>query len=67
MNASYDDLRKYLNELHAAGDTRLLDHLTIYHSDVGEYYPAEYVEFNGNDDCVLDDGHIFIMTKGGEV
>jgi len=64
MRATWEDLRLYLNKLKEEGDARLQDNLAAYDPSIGEYYPAEYVEFMGEDD-VLDKGHIFIMVENG--
>jgi hypothetical protein len=61
LSATWEDLRLYLNKLQEAGDDRLQDNLVAYDPSDGEYYPSEYVEFNGKEDDILDDGHIFIM------
>lgn len=60
MSATYADLLKYLLELQANHDNRLQDTITVYNSIDGEYYPAEFLEFDG--DNILDDGHIFIAA-----
>lgn len=61
MPATLEDFRRYLNDLKKSNDGRLQDTLTVYDSVAGEYFPAEFVEFNGDD--ILDDGSIFILTK----
>lgn len=58
MKCSYRDLLEYLKKLEADNDSRLDDTLTVY--DNGEYYPADILEFEGDD--VLDDGHLFITS-----
>jgi len=58
--ATYRDLLKFFKELEAKGDNRLDDNVTVYNSIDGEYYPADIVEFNGDD--ILDNGHLFLMA-----
>ena len=57
--ATYRDVLKYLNGLAQKGDARLDDTLTV-RDTTGEYYPAELLEFNGDD--ILDDGALFVVA-----
>lgn len=57
---TYKELLDFLLELKASNDERLHDTVVVYNSQDGEYYPADVVEFNGDD--ILSDGHLFIMA-----
>ena len=41
---------------------RLDDSVTVYDAAEGEYYPADLIEFEEDDD-VLDKGHMFISIN----
>ena len=56
---TYEELLEFLSGLQAAGDLRLQDNITIWDIEQGEYYPAQLLEFSGEDD-ILDSGHLFI-------
>ena len=58
---TYKELLDYLLQLNYEKDARLEDTATVYNCADGEYYPAEIVEFTGDD--ILDDGTLFIMAK----
>ena len=60
--STYGDLLEYLMELLRKDDSRLNDTLTIREGD-GEWYPAELLENQGSEDDVLDDGHLFFLSK----
>tara|TARA_R100000963_G_scaffold19293_1_gene13471 strand:- start:43 stop:249 length:207 start_codon:yes stop_codon:yes gene_type:complete len=62
---TYEELLEYLNGLQAAGDIRLQDTITVWDVEHGEYYPAQLLEFAGEDD-ILDSGHLFIGYNLGD-
>lgn len=57
--ATYRDFLEYLKKLETDKDVRLDDNITVREQD-GEYYPAEFLEFNGDD--ILDENHVVIVT-----
>ena len=64
MPATWRELLTYLRGLES--DTRLfetgdnrLDDTIIIRDNNGEYYPAEFLEFEGDD--IMDDGHIILV------
>ena len=59
--ATYGEFLDYLLELSEVNDPRLGDTITVYDSVLGEFLPAEFVEFNGDD--ILDEGSLVLMTK----
>jgi len=38
------------------------DNVTVYDADIGEFYPADMIEFMESDD-ILDAGHMFISIN----
>ena len=56
---TYGELLEYLSGLQAAGDMRLQDTITVWDIDNGEYYPAQLLEFAGDDEFISK-YHIFI-------
>jgi hypothetical protein len=59
--ATWRDVLDFLSILAMRQDKRLDDTATIYDPTAGEYYPADFVEFEGDD--VLNDGQLFLMPQ----
>ena len=59
---TWADLLDYLHSLLIKNDIRLSDTITIRSVD-GEWYPAELLEVDGEDEDVLDDGHLYLSAK----
>tara|TARA_R100001132_G_C3237856_1_gene69822 strand:+ start:53 stop:238 length:186 start_codon:yes stop_codon:yes gene_type:complete len=59
---TYQQLLDLLMKMKKDDDNRLEDNITIWDIDEGEYYPADMLEFYGEDD-ILDKGHLFIGIR----
>lgn len=59
---TWDDLRAFLNDMHQRLDERLGDNVTVYCAGDGEYFPADAIEFEEEDD-VLPQGSIMIVIQ----
>ena len=49
---TYEELLEFLSGLQAAGDIRLQDTITVCDIENGEYYPAQLLEFAGDDEFI---------------
>jgi len=54
---TYEELLEYLSGLQ--------DTITVWDVEHGEYYPAQLLEFAGEDE-ILDNGHLFIGYNLGD-
>ena len=61
---TYEELLEYLSGLQAAGDIRLQDTITVWDIENGEYYPAQLLEFAGDDE-IISPYHLFIGYNYG--
>jgi hypothetical protein len=64
-NATLEELRLYLNSLKENNDLRLKESIVI-RDTLGDYYPAEFLEFVG-DDIMGDEKIIFQCYEWGEL
>lgn len=63
---SWRELLVFLKKLEENNDKRLDDDVIVYSTIEGEYYPADVVEFEGEDD-VIDNKQLFVMAFDWDV
>ncbi len=59
---TWQELRCVINEKERSDSDFKHECVTVYDAELGEYYPADTIEFTESDD-VLDAGHMFISIN----
>jgi len=60
----WKELLDYLKSLEENDDNRLGDSVMVWDIELGEYYPADTLEIEDQDD-IIEFGHLFISINGG--
>ena len=58
----YEELLEFLKVMESNDDNRIVDNVTVWSVEDGEYYQADLLQLEESDG-ILDEGHLFLSIN----